>query len=158
MKTRCLWATAVAGAVLLEYGIRNAECGMATATRPRPVRFVSVEVSVDSGAAPLAVYQVELTAKGADAKIVGIEGGAHAAFREPAYYDPAALAGGRIILAAFSTGRDLPAGKTRVATVTFQVSGAEQPTYHARLIVAATADGKKVPAEVSVSPGKGEDQ
>src|SRR5439155_1207563 len=68
-------------------------------------RFRTVAVYVDAGQAPLAAYQVEITVgdTAPTAKIVGVEGGSADAFRAAPYYDPAALQGGRIIIAAFTT-------------------------------------------------------
>jgi hypothetical protein len=120
--------------------------------RAEAARFRPLAVFVDSGEAPLAAYQIELVVSGAEAKIVGVEGGDPRAFREPPYYDPAALRGGRIILAAFSTDPDLPRGRTRVATVHVQESGTGSPRYEVRLIVSATAGGKRIPASVEVVP------
>ncbi|HUW33059.1 MAG TPA: hypothetical protein VM223_15730 [Planctomycetota bacterium] len=133
------------------------------------VRFTAVDVFIDSKDQPLAAWQIELTAKPDrtdtgradtgvrpynDVKIVGIEGGEHAAFKEPPYYDPAALNRNRVILAAFSTGQTLPTGRTRVARVHVQVSGT--PEYQIKLIVAASADGKEIQATAAV--GQGDEQ
>ena len=78
----------------------------------RVVRFAYVDVYLDAGAKPLAAYQVELTPTAGDVVLTGLEGGEHAAFRDAPYYDPAALhaAKGRVIVAAFNTGADLPRG------------------------------------------------
>jgi hypothetical protein len=85
-------------------------------------------------------------------KIVGVEGGEHVAFREPPYYDPAALSRDRIIIAAFNTGRDLPRGKTRVARLHLAITGPE-PEYTAKLDIAASAEGAAIPATISEEPG-----
>jgi len=113
------------------------------ASRPA-VRFSFVDVYVDSAGQPLAAYQFELAAKVGQVKIVGVEGGEHAAFRQPPYYDPAALARNRIIIAAFNTGSDLPKGKTRVARIHLQITGERQPEYTIKLDVAASPDGQKI--------------
>ena len=115
-----------------------------------PVRFDYVDVYLDSNKKDLAAYQLELTLKAGKVRIVGIEGGEHPAFEEPPYYDPAALAKDRIIIAAFNTGRELPHGRTRVARVHVQITGNVQPQYEVLLTVAASADGKKIPVEVSL--------
>ncbi len=109
---------------------------LATAQRYRPV-----EVYLDSGTVPLAAYQLELIATG-DAQIVGVEGGDAPAFAEPPAYDPAALAGGRIILAAFSLrdAAELPRGRTRIATVHIREPGAP-PRFTVRLHAASGPDG-----------------
>ena len=119
------------------------------------VRFEAVDVYVDSGTGALAAYQFELAAEVGEVKIVGIEGGEHAAFTDPPYYDPAALAHNRVIIAAFNTGADLPTGNTRVARIHVQVTGAEAPQYAIKLHVAASGDGKEIQATASVTGGEG---
>ena len=119
-----------------------------------PVRFEAVDVYVDSRDQPLAAYQFELAAETGEIKIVGIEGGEHPAFREPPYYDPAALTKDRIIIAAFNTGQDLPRGRTRVARVHLQIVGETEPEYVIKLEVAASPEGKKVPASVILAKGE----
>jgi hypothetical protein len=76
------------------------------------VRFLTVDIFVDTKDKPLAAYQIEFSATNTVAKIVGIEGGEHPAFRDAPYYDPKALQQERVILAAFSTEPDnrLPTG------------------------------------------------
>lgn len=111
-------------------------------TPPPSVRFEAVDVYVDSGDVPLAAYQFELAAETGEITIVGIEGGEHPAFKEPPYYDPAALSKGRIIIAAFNTGRDLPKGKTRVARIHVQVLGEARPQYVIEVKVTASAEGR----------------
>ena len=115
-----------------------------------PTRFAYVDVYVDSADRPLAAYQLELKADAGDVKIVGIEGGEHAAFKPAPYYDKAAMSGDRVILAAFNTGNDLPKGKTRVARVMVQVTGDAKPEYRFTLTTAATTGGEKIPAVVSI--------
>jgi hypothetical protein len=122
--------------------------------RAQRVRFVAVDVYVDAGSAPLAAYQFELTG-GASAKVVGVEGGENAAFREAPYYDPAALKGGRIIIAAFSTSDNLPVGRTRVATVHFQEAVGEDTPYEAALKVAGTSGAVKIEASIEVVRDEG---
>ncbi|HUU43443.1 MAG TPA: hypothetical protein VMY39_10780 [Planctomycetota bacterium] len=113
-------------------------------------RFTFVDVYVDSGERPLAAYQFELVDETRAAKIVGIEGGDHAAFQRPPYYDKAAMKGDRVILADFSTAKDLPRGRTRVARVMVHLSGGATPRYRLTLTTAATAGGDRIPAAVSI--------
>lgn len=117
-------------------------------------RFAAVDVYVDSGDVSLAAYQFELTANLGDIKIVGVEGGEHAAFQSPPYYDPSALQQGRIIIAAFNTGTDLPTGKTRVARVHVWITGDQSPEYAAELTVAGGPDGSEIPATIRVTEGQ----
>ena len=118
------------------------------------VRFALVHIYLDSGATPLAAYQFELKAKTGQIKIVGVEGGAHPAFHAAPYYDPAALMHDRIIIAAFSTGADLPTGRTRIAAIHLQILGDAEPEYELKLAVAADMNGNKVPAEISCEKGE----
>ena len=123
-------------------------------------RFKAVDVFVDSAQVPLAAYQVEIVAKaggnpetpGTSAftvTLVGVEGGEHAAFKNPPHYDPAALHADqlkdRIILAAFNTGADLPSGRTRVARIQVMVEGPE-PVYSVIVKAAGAADGTRINA------------
>jgi hypothetical protein len=127
--------------------------GDATATQA--VRFAWVDIYVDSGDVPLAAYQFELAAETGAFQIVGVEGGEPPAFAEPPYYDPAALAHDRILIAAFSTDDELPAGRTRVARIHVQITGGETPDYVVKLTVAATADGTEIPAAAAAAAGEG---
>jgi len=122
---------------------------------PEPaVRFAPLHIYLDSGDKPLAAYQFELKAAAGQIEIVGVEGGEHEAFSEAPYYDPAALAQDRIIIAAFNTGRNLPAGRTRIATVHLQIKGDVEPAYELNLIVAGDADGEEIPAELTFEKGE----
>ncbi|HIE96275.1 MAG TPA: hypothetical protein EYG03_25000 [Planctomycetes bacterium] len=118
------------------------------------VRFEAIDVFVDSGNQPLAAYQVELASKTPGVEIVGIEGGEHAAFAEPPYYDSKAMNNNRVIIAAFTTGENLPAGRCRVARIHVQLKGPGVKEYETKLSVSATTDGKPVPAELSIAKAK----
>ena len=122
------------------------------ANQPK-VRFAPLHIYLDSGNKPLAAYQFELRAAG-QIKIVGVEGGQHEAFKEAPYYDPAALANDRIIIASFNTGRELPKGRTRIATIHLQIIGDAEPDYQLKLIVAADADVNEIPAKISFEKGE----
>lgn len=121
--------------------------------QPRP-RFMWIDVYVDAKDQPLAAYQFELAAKGDRLKIVGIEGGEHAAFVEPPHYDPAAMQNDRIIVAAFNTGDDVPQGRSRVARLHVQVTGEGGPDYAVWLRAAAAPDGKRIPATITTMQGE----
>ena len=118
------------------------------------VRFSPLHIHIDSGRRPLAAYQFELKAAAGQIKIVGVEGGEHKAFKEAPYYDPAALAKNRIIIAAFNTGSDLPKSRTRIATIHLQIIGQTKPEYELKLTVAADADGEEIPAKISHEEGE----
>ena len=119
------------------------------------VRFGHVDVFLDSADQSLATYQCEITATTGDVILVGIEGGEHAAFKVPPYYDPRALGRKRIILGASNAGADLPRGKTRVARLMVQITGPAKPAYAAKVQVAASPDGKPTAATISVSDSEG---
>jgi hypothetical protein len=118
------------------------------------VRFAPVHVYLDSGDKPLAAYQFELRARTGQIKIVGVEGGAHPAFREAPYYDPAALMNDRIIIAAFNTGTDLPHGRTRIATIHLQILGDTEPQYELKLVTTADHDGREIHADLNLQMGE----
>ena len=115
------------------------------------MRFEAVDIYVDSGTRPLAAYQLTFRATRGDVKIVGIEGGEHAAFKEAPYYDPAAMQQERAVLAAFNTvaREQLPTGRTRAATVHVQIRGTEAPRFVAKLETAATHNGTAITARTS---------
>ena len=110
--------------------------------------FRALDVVIDSGDSELAAYQFELRApKGVE--LVGVESGEHPAFAKTPYYDPKALGGRRIIIAAFNTGDDLPTGKTRVCRVHVRetVPGAR---YNIKLMVATDAGGNAIEASIEI--------
>lgn len=127
------------------------------------VRFRALDVSIDTGAEALAAYQVEVSAgsEGGDAaaepeaKIVGVEGGERGAYAPPPYYDPAALQGGRIILAAFTAEDDPPRGRTRVARIHMAEPEGAEVRYAARVVVARAPGGARIEARVELSPSGG---
>ena len=124
-----------------------------TTTRQK-VRFAPLHIYLDSGNQALAAYQFELKAIAGQIEIVGVENGEHSAFKEPPYYDPAARANDQIIIAAFSTDKDLPKGRTRITTIQLQITGNTEPEYELELTVAGDANGKEIPAEITCEKGE----
>ena len=118
----------------------------AGASRPA-VRFVALDLFIDAGPTPLAAYQLSFDS--ADATLVGVEGGESAAFADPPFYDPKALAGGRVILAAFHVAPDGPTGRTRVARLHLRVAGPADPVYTTNLAVAAGAAAETIDATLT---------
>lgn len=118
-------------------------------------RFEAIDVFVDSGNQRLAAWQLEVRSSANDAQIVGIEGGEHPAFKEPPYYDKRAMNNNRVIIAAFSTGKNLPRGRSRVARIHVQVRGPGARTWMSELTTSATADGTRIPAEISLQKAAG---
>src|SRR5437870_361679 len=117
----------------------------------RSVRFQAVDVFIDSKETPLAAYQLEFSVKNGDAKVVGVEGGEHSAFKDAPFYDPKAIQHERVIIAAFNTtsADKLPKGKTRVATIHLQITGEQNPEYFVKLETAATLEGRKIVVETT---------
>lgn len=133
------------------------------------VRFASVDVYVDCGAARLGAWQVDVARRedigqGEPAqrvRLVGVEGGEAGAFEAPAYYDPEALMSERIKLAAFSVmgASGLPTGKTRVARLHVQIERVgeagsavfTEPRFDVRLTVAADGEGNPIDGAASAS-------
>lgn len=128
------------------------EPGTNPSTRPA-VRFVPIDVYLDVSETPLAAYQIELIAEADDTALVGVEGGEHPAFVQPPYYDPEALYGHRIILAAFSTEQELPTGLVRVARLHVRTTASDQPQFKTHLQTAANRDGAPIAAAVVIREG-----
>ena len=110
------------------------------------VRFRAIDVFVDAGDAALGAWQVEIKG-GAGALIVGVEGG-DGVFGKPPYYDPAALQGGRIVLASFTTAQGLKPGRIRVARLHMQETGAVE--YTVKPVAGAAEGGKRIPIRVQL--------
>ena len=109
-------------------------------------RFTTTAVCVDSGAESLAAWQIELSPIGGEAEIVGIEGGVEP-FDDPPYYDEAAFRSGRVVLAAFSTDKNLRSGVQHVATVHAMETGNEVK-YFLILKAAGNEAGSRIVAQV----------
>lgn len=119
------------------------------------VRFTWVDLWIDAGEHELAAWQLDLALERAGAVLVGVEGGAHPAYAEPAHYDPEALrASERVILAALAQTDAPPSGRTRVARLHYQVSGSEQLALEALRVVAGDARGNEI--EVAFEAVEGE--
>jgi len=114
------------------------------------------DIVINPHGASLAAYQVELIAEDTHARIVGVEGGDHPAFRKAPYYDPEALETGRIVIAAFDTGADLPAQPTRIATVHMIEPDKCDCGYALDLTVAVDPDGNDIDADIELLPVEGE--
>lgn len=113
--------------------------------------FFVVDVVLDTGGEHLAAWQVEVLDRAGVARIVGVEGGEHPAFAAPAYHDPRALQAGRIVLAAFQTRGELPAGRVVVARLHFQVEGPVVPDLVIRPMASADAHGRAFAARAELA-------
>lgn len=140
--------------IALSLGLLVLLCSAQAQDEPAAPRFTALNVFVDAQASPLAAWQVEL-ADGQGVQIVGVEGGEHAAYAKPPYFDPNALKDNRIILAAFTTAKDIPSGKTRVARIHVMVEGGAEARFEVRSSLAAAADGKGITARVTLEEERG---
>ena len=121
------------------------------AAAPSASRFTAVDVMIDPKGQPLAAWQLEFAAETGDISLVGVEAGEHPAYaKRPPYYDPAALAGKRIIVGDYSLDPDLPKTKTRVVRLMLEVKGDAKPQYVTKIMAAANADGKSIAVDVSL--------
>jgi hypothetical protein len=128
-------------------------------THPSPThaaQFRAYNVIIDPHGQALAAYQIEITSDDPHARIVGVEGGDHAAFSKAPFYDPAALQSETIIIAAFSTDADAPLEDTRIATVHMMEPDDCDCRYSAKLVVAVDVDGTSIAADLRLAPAEGE--
>ena len=117
---------------------------LACLVSPQEARFTAVDVWIESPK-PLAAWQLEIRTSGT---IVGVEGGEPKAYAEPPYYDPAALQGGRIVLAAFTTDAAPPTGRIRVARLHLREQGAADMS--SKLIAAAAPGGARLDVKLEL--------
>lgn len=114
-------------------------------------RFTYVDIIIDPKGQPLAAWQFEFTAEVGQISLVGVEGGDAAAYaKRPPYYDPAALAGNRIIVGDYSLDAGVPKTRTHVARLMLEIRGDAKPQYVTKVMAAANADGKTIPVEVTL--------
>ena len=127
-----------------------------------PIGFVTVDVYIDVGE-PMAAWQLELAARTAGVRVVGVENGDSDAFDGAPYYDREAVEDGRsdrIVVADYSLAdeNELPKGRVRVTTLHVMVSGTEAPEFDTRLIVATSRRGASLDAEISAEVFEGSKQ
>lgn len=115
--------------------------------------FVPVRIFIDSGERPLAAYQFELSYDRRAVSLAGVEGG-EGVWREAPYYDPRGLESGRIVIAAFTTDRQPPAGRIRVATIHLAIESNVfvEEGLDATLTVAVDPDETPVEAAIEIVP------
>jgi hypothetical protein len=117
--------------------------GLVALVPAKQVQFVAVDIYANSDGKGLAAWQIELDCDPSKAKIVGVEGG-----EKPPYYDPAALQGGRIILASFSTEANPPSGRVLVARVHLQETG--NTDYAVKVMAAAAPGGERIEPRIDL--------
>lgn len=118
--------------------------------------FGYVDLFVDAGDAPLAAYQIDFHSTTGGLRIVGVEGGEHELYRDAPYYDPRAMQGDRVIIAAYAAGprEALPVGPVRVARVHVMYSSDADATLHATLDAAANFEGDAIDATIAWRKGQ----
>jgi hypothetical protein len=115
----------------------------------RQVQFLAYDILIDSGAEPLAAYQIELKDTKSHARIVGIEGGEAGPYNEAPHYDPKAIQAERVIIGAFTTA-NAPTGKVRVARLHIMAEGGT-PDF-ATTITTAAPGGRAFTATLTIQP------
>ena len=115
-------------------------------------RFTALDIYLEADE-PLAAWQFELRESSGRMRVVGVENGDSAAFRDAPYYDLAAVNDGmadHIIVADYSMNpaAELPTGRSRVATVHIQLEGLAEPDYELSLMAAGGADGAPIQASI----------
>ena len=117
--------------------------------------FQGFDLWIDSGNRRLVAYQVEINYDRRLAKIVGLEGGSCAAYRQPPYYDSQGFAGGRIIVAAFTTAHAIaPQGRIRVARIHIATNTSKPLRIIPRLMTAASPGGKRIDVIVQLEKAR----
>lgn len=120
-------------------------------------RFAAIDIFLDPLGHPLAAYQLEFRAIAGRIKIVGVEGGEHAAFRSAPYYDPAAIQNERVIIGALSTlaPDGLPTARTRIARIHLMIESGDEPRFEVHSQTAAGPDTNKIDAAASFAATPG---
>lgn len=135
---------------LLIVGLLCAALENSAAQQEGQLRFFAIDLVVDSGEEPLAAWQVDLTDRLGIAKLTGVEGGEFTGFQAAPTYDPRALQGAHVKLAAFHLLPGGPRGATRVARLHFVVEGPGEPDFQVTLTAAASPDGTSIQPLISI--------
>ena len=108
--------------------------------------FAVYDIYLDPSSEPLAAYQIKIWDKNAAIKIISVEGGEHPAFQKAPFFDPKAIQRDIIKLAAFHAGasNELPARRTRVASLHVEIGPQLNPNLAIELEAAAGPGGSKL--------------
>ena len=117
---------------------------------PEPVKFIALDVFVDPGGKPLVAWQIEIVCDVNQSKIVGVESGEVPFNLKAPHYDPRAFQGGRIVIAAFTTEKNPPSGRIRVARLHFLETGSAD--YASKLITAASPGAGGIDVKIELVP------
>lgn len=115
-----------------------------------PGSITTYELVINSGAAKLAAWQVELKFDAESARILRID--AAPGFRAdiPLAFDYQGFSSGRLTLLALSTASELPSGSTAVARV--QLFHRGEPQLSVRPIAAANPAAQRIPITLALTP------
>lgn len=113
--------------------------------------FRTLSLVCDSGATPLAAWQLEMVLVDAQTGVVGVEAGDSPAYPDPPTYSLRAGAEGRFALAAYSLADELPSGRTRVATL-HVASNTPEPRILLGKAVACDREGRRIPVTFELVP------
>ncbi len=112
--------------------------------------FRTASLFIQTQDEPLVAYQVEIEYDQDLVKIVGLEGG-QGPFNGPPFYDPAGMAQGRIIVAAFITDDALaPRGSIYVARLHLRIQGDGAVELRPRVMTAAAPGGGRISATAEI--------
>jgi hypothetical protein len=108
--------------------------------------FRVIDIFVDPKGKSLGAYQLHWKVTTQNARIVGIEGGDHPAFRNPPQYDPRSIQGERVVVAAFNTGaeKSLPKGRIRIGSIHIEAAAAAICRFEIENLEAADAQGGRI--------------
>jgi hypothetical protein len=115
-----------------------------------PGSVTTFDLVIDSGAADLAAWQVELSFDADSARILRIDSASGFPADIPLAFDHQGLSSGRLTLLALSTASDLPSGATSVARVQLFHRGAA--TLRARPIAAVDPAATRIPITLALNP------
>ena len=127
-----------------------AQLAVRTGTQPKQkiegASFRVINIFLDPKGKSLAAYQLQWKIATQNARIVGIEGGDHPAFRNPPHYDPRAIQGERVIVAAFNPGaeKSLPKGRIRIGSIHIEAAPAAICRFEIENLEAADAQGGRI--------------
>jgi hypothetical protein len=115
--------------------------------------FAVYDIYLDPQSEPIAAYQLKIWDKNAAIKILSVEGGEHPAFQKAPYFDPKAIQRDIIKLAAFHLGTsdELPARRTRIASLHVEIGPGLQPNLVIEIEAAARPGGKRILSQATIT-------
>lgn len=131
-------------------------CGLLLATPAESDEarsFSSVTLRIESSAAELSAWQLRARWNDPRTRIVGVEGG-EGAFTEPPRYDPRALRGGEIVLAALAADDSPERGSVRVAVIHVEHAAGTVPGLNILELIAVGSDGERIRARLVQENGE----